>query len=162
MIIKTSQHARIRLKERFNNIPSFSGSLDDNKLKFIENLTHRQSKVYKYNHLTHPIYLLIGTKTEIPFIITVLTPKMYRSWKTRHQLMKGIKSFTKPFGFNHNTRYKIARNISNFLIPFVKFPYIRILLCKIFGHLKEGKSRRGDGQKCCYFCFEILNKKGAI
>jgi hypothetical protein len=37
------------------------------------------------------------------------------------------------------------------------FPSFRIFLCRIFGHLEEGRPRMKDGRSVCYFCSEILN-----
>ena len=116
MKIKTSKHARGRLKYRFKNIPSFGEELDDKKLKYI-NKSNGGAEVYKYDLQNNPMYLLIGKDKKIPEIITIFTPTMYKSWETRYKIFKGIKIISKFFGISGQKSYKTALRISNWMIP---------------------------------------------
>lgn len=119
MKVETSQHARTRLKQRFNNCPCFGGKLQDKELKFVENLKRKNdASIYKYKWCHHPMYLLITN--DYKKIITIMTPKMYYTWKTRWILRIGLHKFFQILGF---TKYQslgwIIKTV-NFMLPRVE------------------------------------------
>src|SRR5271165_1401230 len=90
MQIKTSKHAQVRLKERFKEPLSFGGALDENCLKYISSVRNKRAKVYKYIIKNNPMYLLIGDRPPTT-VITVFTPKLYKNWERRFQVITNIK-----------------------------------------------------------------------
>jgi hypothetical protein len=115
MHIKTSSHARFRLKQRFNKCPSFGGVLQDDKLKFVRPMPDTDADVYKYDWCGRAMYLFIGQQDKN--VITVLTPKMYFGWKKRWAIRKGLETIIKITGIPPYKTMGLVPKIVNFFAP---------------------------------------------
>ena len=114
MIIKLSHHARTRLKERFSSCPSFGGKLREANLKFVEDMPHKKSKIYKYFWGGHHMYLFIGDDGTV---ITILTPQMYKAWVMRWIISNSLLKVTKLFGFKKYNCLSHVNKFTKMLVP---------------------------------------------
>jgi hypothetical protein len=116
MQIRTSVHARQRLKERFDKCPSFGGKLNEANLEFVQTIPKKQAQIYKYKWCSHPMYLFIGDDKSV---ITVLTPAMYKGWKKRWAIRQGLEKIIRITGIPEYQTMGIVPKIINFFAPHI-------------------------------------------
>ena len=111
-----SQHARMRVQERFHGRLTLGHEFNEKDLKMVGEVKNKKAHVYKYNFKNNPMYLLIGARPPAT-VITVFTPALYKSWERRFKVITGIKAIGKFLGFGHNKTHQFATVIANAIAP---------------------------------------------